>query len=48
MKIKLNLIDLLTGFSVPPMEYFVYGDHLDRWQYSPDCCLTRHIATEFC
>lgn len=48
MKIKLNLIDLLTGFSVPPMEYFVDGDHLDRWQYSPDCCLTRHIATEFC
>ena len=29
-------------------EYFVDGDHLDRWQYSPDCCLTRHIATEFC
>ena len=48
MKIKLNLIDLLTDFTVPPMSYYVDGDHLDRWQYSPDCCLTRRIATEFC
>lgn len=48
MKIKLNLIDLLTDFTVPPMSYYVDDDHLDRWQYSPDCCPTRRIATEFC
>ncbi|MGN1014325.1 MAG: S1 RNA-binding domain-containing protein [Butyricicoccus sp.] len=48
MKIKLNLIDLLGDLPAPPMEYFITGDHMDRWQYSPDCCTTRRIGTDFC
>lgn len=47
MKIKLNLIDLLGDMPSPPLQYRISGDHIDRWQYSPDCCLTRYIATEF-
>lgn len=28
------------------MSYFVQGDHIDRWEYSPAAC-ARKIVTDF-
>jgi small subunit ribosomal protein S1 len=39
MKIKLIIVDSFNAaYPPPPMRYFVEGDHIDRWVYSPDCC----------
>jgi len=57
MKIKLVLIDSYKGESelllpdnhILPPDYFIDTDdigHIDRWQYSPDCCM-RVIGTDF-
>lgn len=47
MKVKLNLIDVLGSLPAPPMEYYVSGDHMDVWPYSPSCCTSRQIITRF-
>lgn len=47
MKVKLNLIDVLGPLPTPPLEYYVSGDHMDSWPYSPSCCTTRQIITQF-
>lgn len=47
MKVKLNLIDVLGSLPTPPMEYYVSGDHMDVWAYSPSCCTSRQIITRF-
>lgn len=47
MKIKLAIVD--TGEGAPPPKtpkYFVQGEHIDRWCYSPDSC-PRKIETVF-
>lgn len=48
MKIKLNLIDIIAPPAAPvPLRYFITEGHLDTWQYSPTCCESRVIRTEF-
>ncbi len=47
MKVKLNLIDVLGPLPSPPLEYYTTADHIDLWQYSPLCCTTRQIMTQF-
>lgn len=47
MKVKLNLIDVLGPLPTPPMEYYISGDHMDVWPYSPSCCTSRQIITHF-
>ncbi|MDO5783488.1 MAG: S1 RNA-binding domain-containing protein [Eubacteriales bacterium] len=49
MKIKLNLIDHIGHAAAvpPPLSYFIESGHLSSWQYSPECCLTRLIRTDF-
>lgn len=49
MKIKLNLIDHIGHAAAvpPPLSYFTESGHLSSWQYSPACCLTRLIRTDF-
>lgn len=47
MKIKLIIIDAFEQHTSPdPPFYFVEGNHLDRWQYSPSCC-QRMVETVF-
>ena len=47
MKVKLILIDSFDQPGVPrEMSYFVQGDHIDRWEYSPAAC-ARKIVTDF-
>lgn len=47
MKIKLIIIDSFDADYAPPeIEYFFTGDHIDSWQYSPDCS-RKQIVTEF-
>jgi len=39
MKIKLIIVDSFPAEYPPqPLEYFVDGDHIDRWVYSPPAC----------
>lgn len=49
MKIKLNLIDRIghAPSVPPPLTYFIDSGHVRDWQYSPSCCTTRSIRTEF-
>lgn len=47
MKIKLNLIDSPDPLPPAPLKYYVSGDRIDRWQYSPECCTSRSIGTWF-
>ena len=48
MKIKLSVIDILPHTDTPePPRYFVSGDHIDRWVYTPADCDRKYIATEF-
>ena len=48
MKIKLSVIDILPQTDTPePPRYFVSGDHIDRWVYTPADCDRKYIATEF-
>lgn len=47
MKVKLILIDSFDQPGAPrEMSYFVQGDHIDRWEYSPAACV-RKIVTDF-
>ena len=47
MKVKLILIDSFDQPGAPrEMSYFVQGDHIDRWEYSPAAC-ARKIVTDF-
>ena len=48
MKIKLSVIDILPHTDTPEQpRYFVSGDHIDRWVYTPADCDRKYIATEF-
>ena len=49
MKIKLNLIDRVGHAAAvpPPLTYFIDSDHISSWQYSPECCTSRLIRTDF-
>ncbi len=39
MKIKLIIVDSFDAPCPPPKaQYFLSGDHIDRWVYSPACC----------
>jgi len=39
MKIKLIIVDSFPAdYPVKPLKYFVEGDHIDRWVYSPPAC----------
>ncbi|MDR1465307.1 MAG: S1 RNA-binding domain-containing protein [Oscillospiraceae bacterium] len=39
MKIKLIIVDSFSAcYPVPAMKYFVTGEHLDHWVYSPEVC----------
>lgn len=50
MKIKLVILEcqeeprkkLLT-----PRDYYIREGHLERWQYSPDCCIEKQVFTVF-
>ena len=45
--VKLILIDSFDQPGAPrEMSYFVQGDHIDRWEYSPAAC-ARKIVTDF-
>ncbi len=47
MKIKLIIVDAFDGDPVlSPLRYYFDGDHMDHWQYSPDCC-KKKIFTDF-
>ncbi len=47
MKIKLIIVDAFENTSsVSPMDYYITEGHIDRWQYSPDCC-KKKIETVF-
>lgn len=47
MKIKLVLIDTYPADTAPPrLHYFVTGDHIDRWQFSPEYC-DKQVVTTF-
>ncbi len=47
MKIKLIIIDSFAADYEPSeVEYYFEGDHIDNWQYSPDCS-RKQIATVF-
>ncbi len=47
MKIKLIIIDSFDAdYALPPIEYSFTADHIDNWQYSPDCS-RKQIATMF-
>lgn len=39
MKIKLVIIDAFNcDYTIKEPQYFYFGNRLDYWQYSPDCC----------
>ena len=45
MKIKLIIIDSFDAdYKTPPIEYFFTGDHIDRWQYSPESCRKQIVS----
>ena len=47
MKIKLILVDAFDGeFTPPPLHYYYNGNHMDCWQYSPDCS-SKRVLTDF-
>ncbi len=47
MKIKLIIIDSFDAdYDPPEIEYFFEGDHIDNWQYSPECS-RKQIETVF-
>ena len=47
MKVKLIIIDTFTSENYQTkLQYFCNEDHIDSWQYSPDCC-KRKIYSEF-
>lgn len=46
MKIKLVIIDVQEGATVPPVEYYEEGGHIDYWNYAP-VGSSRRIETVF-
>lgn len=47
MKIKLIIVDAFDGERNPsPLRYYFDGEHMDFWQYSPDCC-RKKIVSDF-
>ncbi len=47
MKIKLIIIDSFSAdYDPPEIEYYFDGEHIDNWQYSPDCS-RKQIASVF-
>lgn len=47
MKIKLIIVDAFEEEKFPaPLCYYITRGHIDRWQYSPDCC-AKNISTVF-
>ncbi len=47
MKIKLIIIDSFNSNYSPEIKYFISGDRVEEWDYSPKDCYKR-IATKFC
>lgn len=49
MKIKLAIIDTLEAAPQPPAppRYFITEGRLDAWVYTPECCNTKFIMTDF-
>ncbi len=47
MKIKLIIIDSFQTGYTPELKYFIEGNHLDEWDYSPKDC-QKQITTKFC
>jgi len=47
MKIKLIIIDSFDNSYSPEIKYFLNGDNIDEWEYSPYNCQKR-IFTKFC
>jgi len=47
MKIKLIIIDSFNSSYSPEIKYFLTGDKLEEWDYSPKDCYKR-ITTKFC
>ena len=48
MKLKLILVDAFDAeYRTPEPEYFFHGDHMDRWEYSPQGAM-RKVETVFC
>ena len=49
MKVKLNVIDTLRRPCGPPPapRYFIPDGHIDQWIYTPPCCKSKYIATDF-
>lgn len=49
MKIKLNVIDVLRrpGGPPPAPRYFIEDGRIDQWVFTPPCCKTKYIATDF-
>ncbi len=47
MKIKLIIIDSFDTSYSPEIKYFLNGDNIDEWEYSPYNCQKR-IFTKFC
>ncbi len=50
MKIKLAVIDVITPPESPSRElrYRFTGDSIQNWIYSPSCCASKYIHTQFC
>lgn len=47
MKVKLILVDAFdASYPVQPFHYFVQGNHLSYWRYSPASC-SKRIETRF-
>ena len=47
-KIKLTIIDTLRRPGGPPaLHYFIKNGRLDRWVYTPPCCKSKYVATDF-
>lgn len=47
-KIKLTIIDMLRRPGGPPaLHYFIKNGRLDRWVYTPPCCKSKYVATDF-
>lgn len=50
MKIKLIIIDVFPNEKtekISEKNYFIDGEHIGRWQYSPELCGKKNIFTEF-
>ncbi len=47
MKIKLIIIDCFEGGYCPEIKYFLKGDRIEEWDYSPQDC-QKQIFTKFC